>query len=249
MGYIYKVTNCINNKVYIGLTTLSVKRRWGQHKVECKRSDKYPNNKFYNALRKYGIENFTIEQIEEADNTILPQREQYWIKYYNSYYQGYNGDFGGSSGDAGEQVNQYDLSGHYIQTFQSASIAERTLKDDFITPTCGVIATAARLGHHSKTAYGYQWRYVKDVPKNQDIDHIPLTSKCAKPVDQYDLEGNYIASFSSLKDAAESVQGSATSIRYSCLKKVRQFKNYQWCFAWDEPPGPVKPGKKYSKFN
>lgn len=61
---IYKITNQINSKIYIGLTTCSLKERWQNHK-HCVKSD--PRHLYY-AMRKYGIENFTIEQIDEADN-------------------------------------------------------------------------------------------------------------------------------------------------------------------------------------
>ena len=247
MGFIYKIENNINHKIYIGLTTRTILQRWGQHKTECKRTDKYPNNKFYSALRKYGVDNFTVSQVEEANNEILPEREQYWIAYYNTYYDGYNSDFGGGTGDVGDCVNQYDVCGNYIQSFKSASEAERIMTGK--KTVSGTVATAARLGHSSKTAYGYQWRYSKDYPIGINIDHIPVNSQCQKPVDQYDLEGNYIASYLTIKEAAEAVKSNPTSIKDCCVKKVRQAANYQWRFAWDENPGKVPVGKKYSNFN
>jgi hypothetical protein len=46
-------------------------------------------------MRKYGIENFDIKEIECVDNKELSEREMYWIKYYNTYYDGYNATKGG----------------------------------------------------------------------------------------------------------------------------------------------------------
>jgi hypothetical protein len=46
-------------------------------------------------MRKYGIENFHIEQIEEVANDQLNEREKYWISYYNTYFDGYNSTLGG----------------------------------------------------------------------------------------------------------------------------------------------------------
>lgn len=57
---IYKITNLINNKIYIGLTTCSLKERWNNHR-HCVKSD--PRH-LYCSMRKYGIENFKIEQID-----------------------------------------------------------------------------------------------------------------------------------------------------------------------------------------
>lgn len=54
---IYKVTNKINNKIYIGQTINSLEHRRKQHEKDCRRN-KYYNNRFYNALIKYGFDNF-----------------------------------------------------------------------------------------------------------------------------------------------------------------------------------------------
>ena len=93
-GYIYKITNDINDKVYIGLCTTSIEERFATHKKDrLKRvCEKRP---LYDAMNKYGVEHFYIEQIEECDIDDLGLREQYWIAYYNSYYYGYNATMGG----------------------------------------------------------------------------------------------------------------------------------------------------------
>ena len=99
MAYIYKITNDINDKVYIGKTVYTVEQRWRQHKYDCVERHK-ENRPLYNAMLKYGTEHFSIEIIEECDSSIVEQREQYWIKHYNSYvgfpdFQGYNATLGG----------------------------------------------------------------------------------------------------------------------------------------------------------
>lgn len=76
MAYIYKITNTINNKLYIGKTVNTIEKRFNQHKNESKteRSKKRP---LYRAINKYGIENFEIEIIEECNYDILNEREIY----------------------------------------------------------------------------------------------------------------------------------------------------------------------------
>lgn len=49
----------------------------------------------YKAFIKYGIDNFIFEEVEEVQNELLDEREKYWIKFYNSYYDGYNSTIGG----------------------------------------------------------------------------------------------------------------------------------------------------------
>ena len=76
MGYIYKITNLQNNKIYIGKTTTCIQERFSKHIYEANT----PNTKGYmfilhTAFRKYGINNFNIEQIEEIDNSLLNDRE------------------------------------------------------------------------------------------------------------------------------------------------------------------------------
>lgn len=92
MGYIYKISNSINDKVYIGQTIQLISERWKVHLFRAKNGHK---THLYSAMRKYGIENFTIEELEQVDNKELDDRERYWIKYYNSYYNGYNSTLGG----------------------------------------------------------------------------------------------------------------------------------------------------------
>lgn len=80
---IYKITNLINNKVYIGLTTKSLTYRWGRHLTEGKN---LKNQKpLYRAIRKYGESNFQVEEIDSAPNIkTLGELERYYIKYFNS---------------------------------------------------------------------------------------------------------------------------------------------------------------------
>lgn len=98
---IYRIINNINGMVYIGQTTQSLKRRWAVHKSEHKRV-KY-NTYLYNAMRKYGIENFSIEEIARPiveTQEALDKLEIELIKSHNSTDRsiGYNIDLGGKSG-------------------------------------------------------------------------------------------------------------------------------------------------------
>lgn len=93
---IYKITNLVNNKVYIGLTTTSLQKRWNVHKC----ISKWKNSHLYNAIRKYGIHNFSIEQIDSTDDfKKLGELERHYIALYSSQNpeKGYNITAGGES--------------------------------------------------------------------------------------------------------------------------------------------------------
>lgn len=93
---IYKITNLVNGKVYIGQSR-QIEKRWTQHKKTIKflEQDKW-YNKIYLDMYSLGIENFSFEVIEECSVEDLNKREEYWIKYYNSREDGYNITSGGN---------------------------------------------------------------------------------------------------------------------------------------------------------
>lgn len=76
MAYIYKITNDINNKVYIGKTLLSIEKRFKEHCKDYKREGK-EKRPLYRAMNKYGIEHFSIEEIEECNYNVINDREKY----------------------------------------------------------------------------------------------------------------------------------------------------------------------------
>lgn len=93
---IYCVTNKVNNKKYIGLSK-DIYRRWSEHKRVpfCPTSKEY-NYPLYNAIRKYGLENFDFIILEQCDNQeFLKEKEKKWIEYYDSINNGYNLTEGG----------------------------------------------------------------------------------------------------------------------------------------------------------
>lgn len=144
MGFIYKIINDINDKIYIGQTTRTIKERWKEHLTTNKRQD-LP---IYRAFNKYGKEHFQIEIIEECENQFLDEREIYWINHFDSYEMGYNASIGGESPttlenkeiesiiskwEEGKTLTQIkEETGHGIKTIRSYLVRNGVSEDSFL---------------------------------------------------------------------------------------------------------------------
>ena len=92
MAYIYIIKNHINSKCYVGLTTRNITIRFKEH---LKLLESSRNQLIHKAIKKYGKENFYIELLEECDENIMSEREQYYISFYDTIMSGYNLTNGG----------------------------------------------------------------------------------------------------------------------------------------------------------
>lgn len=121
--FIYLVTNQVHGKVYVGQTTRSIEERFADH-VRSARTG--IETKLARAIRKYGVENFTIEVIDTASSREeLNKKEIFWIEAYNSIKNryGYNIAIGGSGGNtfAGLSADRMSVIGHKISTARKGS--------------------------------------------------------------------------------------------------------------------------------
>jgi predicted GIY-YIG superfamily endonuclease len=94
-GTIYIIDNCVNNKLYVGLTTQSISVRFARHIIDARRGS---NNKFHKALRRIGADKFKIRKIARSSSkSKLVRLEVKYINKFNSIEKGYNTDPGGKS--------------------------------------------------------------------------------------------------------------------------------------------------------
>lgn len=86
---IYKITNNINHKSYIG-SSVDIYTRWREHKRRSKNKTEWTSDIYesplYRSFRKNGLENFTFEIIERVEENRLLERERYWYNYYQPEY-------------------------------------------------------------------------------------------------------------------------------------------------------------------
>jgi hypothetical protein len=172
MAYIYKITNDINGKVYVGKTEQSVERRWKEHCNDYQK-ERCQNRPLYRAMYKYGIEHFHIETLEETNSA--EEREVYWIEKLQSFKTGYNATVGGD----GRKYLDYDLIYSTYQEVQNAAEVARRLG----ISTDSVYAVVHQRGTVLST---------QEVSKNYYGKVIKMLSK----------QNEYLQSFASLKDAS-----------------------------------------------
>lgn len=171
-GYIYKIWNDINDKLYIGKTLSTIEERFKEH-CHDKTSRKCEKRPLYNAMNKYGEEHFHIELIEECDIDLLSQRECYWIEFYDTYHNGYNATKGGD----GRQLYDYNLIAELYQSgLLIKEIAQQLGCDEF------VVRNALKLAELDTFAN--------------------MVTKRSSPIAAYNLEGVFIQQFDSQSDAA-----------------------------------------------
>ena len=94
---IYRITNKINGKKYIG-QSVNIEKRWTNEIAsafnENSTSFSYPLSR---AFRKYGIQNFSFEVVQECSLSELNDAEMNWIQKEDSFMNGYNQTLGGDS--------------------------------------------------------------------------------------------------------------------------------------------------------
>ena len=208
MGYIYKITNTKNNKIYIGKTTTCIQDRFSKHIYESKNANvKGYSFILHKAFRKYGIDNFIIEEVEEIDNSMLNDREIYWINAYSSMIpNGYNMTFGG---EGSVKIN-YDL--------------VYSLWDDDNS-----IAQIAKIVNHSIS----QIRHILLDYNNFSVEANAQRTIDAtkKKVGQYDKNTNELIKIhDSIKDAAAAVNVDRSCISRCCSGKKKSSRGFVWRF-------------------
>lgn len=212
MAYIYEIINDVNDKRYIGKTEFDINKRFKEHCHDAFK-DRNENRPLYRAMRKYGIEHFHIQLIEETDN---PEgREIYWIKQKNTYHNGYNATLGGD----GKKYLDYDL---IISTYQKVGNIKETAKTLNISVD-SIHKILKENNIHINTA--------------QEI----FTNKYGKVTNMYSLDGELIISFPSTNAAAKyMVENNLTNCKKTTIKqhiyevcngKRKTAANFKWKYG------------------
>ena len=209
MAYIYQIVNDVNQKIYVGKTEFSIEKRFKEHCSDAfrERNEKRP---LYAAMRKYGVENFHIELIEETDNP--EEREIFWIENKRSFKNGYNATLGGD----GKKYIDYDLVIATYKEIQNMSEVARRL--NISTDSIALILKNAN---------------VEILPSEKVGQAVN-----GKIINQYSLTNEFIQSFPSVMAAAKSLgkitstsKGASSHISDVCRGKRKTAYGYIWKFS------------------
>ena len=211
MGFIYLITNDVNGKQYVGKTLETIEERWKTHIADSKK-ERCKNRPLYRAFNKYGIEHFHIEEIEKVSPKRINEREQYWIKYYNTYHNGYNATLGGDGThyiDYDKVVKEYLKLGTIQAVVDSLHIDKDTVRKALINNNI-------------------------QIKSSNEI----ASEKCSKKIDCYDLNNNQIKTYNSVREAAEEMvktgkaktfnQGVISHISAAALGKRKTAYKFIW---------------------
>lgn len=202
---VYKITNKVTNKVYIGITNQGSGARYRHHWYESRIGEPSP---IHRSMAKYGEENFTLEIIDFADTyDELKEKEKYWIKQYNSIDRtiGYNLTEGGD-GTFGRN--------HSEETKEK--IRQKAL--------------GRKLSDETK-------KKMSDIRRGKCSDkqkeHLSkLQDQCKRKVYQYDKNGEFVAEYDSIIEAANANGLNKDTIRRQLKNPPKNLKDHRIKFLW-----------------
>lgn len=221
---IYKITNQVNKKVYIGQSVDIIKRyqehlRAGQPDKYSHKNDRDIKTPLHLAIQKYGVENFSLTILEECLKEELNDKEKYWITKYQSNNQkyGYNIQPGGHcnyDGSKGELHGQAKLTQQQVNEIKNIlkSKQEYSLQDiqslfPFISKSTISMINQGKIWFNDKEKYPIRQMSTANkgskngnskLTEEQVIEIRTLYSKGKKPKDIYQIYQD-IVSYSNIQ--------------------------------------------------
>ena len=254
---IYKITNLVNGKTYVG-QSVDIYSRWKSHRHEGKQNH---NAYLHRSIHKYGLGNFSFEIIERCSVDLLDELEKKYIRKLGCIApNGYNMDLGGCvRKELGEETRKKRArfgkqNGNYgkpksawfkklVAAARSKPINQYTFEGKYIATFPNARSVPGLENGYSaigmccrgaiKSAYGYQWRFASEDDGNVGpvkYDYSNLKHRTVK-VSQYTVDGKYITTHNSLVGAGKNTGANPCSIQSVCAGRRKTAGGFVWRYA------------------
>lgn len=223
--YVYKHTNRLNGKVYIGITTKSPRARWDNGKG-------YRGNPhFWSAIQKYGWDQFDHDILAEGlDEQTAFEMEKSLIAEHHSNQAafGYNRSTGGEGAHTGVVCSEETR-----RRLREANLGERS-------PMWGKPGTMLGRKHSeetkrkmSETRRGRRKNpeWARKIAEAQRGTRTGADSHCAKKVDQLTKTGEFVKQWSCIVDAAKAYGVDPTNLTKVCRGQQKSSAGFIWRYA------------------
>jgi group I intron endonuclease len=225
---IYKTTNLINGKIYIGQTTTNNLYYFGSGKI------------IKQAFKKYGKENFKREILEYCTSIKeLNEREKYWIEKLKSQDKniGYNVDDGGTENWNKINLTKLSESHKNQKPTEAMKLHLSEINSGINHPQYGTHHSEETLKKMSKPRSENGKKNISDshkgqIPWNKGLKYKAdptVVEKQMKKVYQYDMNDNFIAEYKSIKEAKELTK--IGNISHVCVGKRISSGGFKWSFT------------------
>ena len=205
MGYIYQIVNNINDKIYIGQTKETLQSRFSKHCWDAKNIIE-KHSPLHAAIKKYGMEHFSIYLVEECSNDELDNREKFWISYYKSYPNGYNATTGGEGNskiDSKEVVALWQLGKNQKEIAEILGCERHAIKKHLLSS-------------------GYSQKELQQKKKGNATKSVVQIDPKTKEI---------INTYVSATEAAIRTNSSVSGISLVCNNKRRTHNGYIWKYT------------------
>lgn len=231
MYYVYLITNTINQKKYVGITTRSIEKRWKEH-INASNCESYSNynDLLHKAIRHYGKDNFKVECIDTSDSEEdLKNKEIYYIGYYHSYMteNGYNMTYGG------------DLGAHVIGELSAVSKNSNAQRWEVINLLQTTTLTFKQIAEQVQLNSEDGEKLVDMINRGENFPQSSLNYPIRKNAKSISKKGinNPAAKVEAIKkviDLLEHTNYSQTKIAEICGVHYNTVNNVNRCLYWTE---------------
>lgn len=235
MPRIYKITNTINDKSYVGVTKTSLEKRMSSHKAEANMGNK---KDLYSDMRLYGIINFSYELLEECEEEIMFERERFYIQKFKTIIpDGYNATDGGSKGNKQSESSSEKKSKFHTKRWKSVNKKEfsEKMKQMFSKKEN---KEAHRIGLIKSWDESRREHFRELYQNNSNFQNAKgyLKSKelCSKAIQIYNSETKEVMEFKSVSDCAKHFGWSIGGVSKQLKKKCFLFQKYLVKFSTDD---------------